>query len=159
MKRLSVCTTNYNCAHALEKHLESVYRGLAGLDFEYIVVDNLSTDGSLNILRGWSSKHPEMITMSKRCTMGEGRQLSFEKSTGSFIMVLDTDVVYSDLLRSFTDAYFAQCSDVSVQAVYCGIFPRDQWVRAGGRKSLNTNAAVDMWFRIARLGTMRWYPA
>jgi len=70
----------------------------------------------------------------------------------------DTDVVYGPLLRPFVDAYFARYANLSLQAIFCGIFPRDQWVRAGGRRSLNTNQDVDLWIRIARQGTMRWYP-
>jgi glycosyltransferase involved in cell wall biosynthesis len=156
--RASICTTNYNCAHALEKHLESVFSNLSGLDFEYIVVDNHSRDGSWEILQSWASRHPEMKVLSQRSTMGEGRQIAFSHSKGRHILVMDTDVVYRPLLRRFVDAYFASYTDVSIQAVYCGIFPRNQWVRAGGRRNLNTNEDVDLWIRIARLGTMRWYP-
>jgi len=158
MTRLSICTTNYNCAHALERHLSSAYKALDGLDFEYIVVDNESRDGSPGILEDWSSTHRNMIVRTRRCTMGRGRQVAFEESSGNYIIVLDTDVVYSDLLRRFVDTYVARFSDLSMQALYCGIFPRAQWAAAGGRRSLNTNEDVDMWLRVARLGTMRWYP-
>ncbi|HYT18049.1 MAG TPA: glycosyltransferase family A protein [Thermoplasmata archaeon] len=155
---ISVCTTNYNCAHALGRHLESVYRVLAGLDFEYIVVDNRSTDQSWDILRGWNSTHPNMRLMSKRCTMGAGRQIGFAHSSGRFIVILDTDVVYDPILRLVVDRYLEQFSSFALQALYCGIFPRAQWAAIGGRRSLNTNEDVDMWIRLWRLGSMRWYP-
>ncbi|TLZ63842.1 MAG: glycosyltransferase family 2 protein [Methanobacteriota archaeon] len=154
----SICTTNYNCAHALERHLQSVFSQLSGLEFEYIVVDNHSRDGSWEILRKWASRQPAMRVLSRRSTMGEGRQIAFSHSTGGHVMVLDTDVVYGPLFRRFVDAYFARDPNLSVQAIFCGMFPRDQWIRAGGRRSLNTNEDVDLWIRIARQGTMRWYP-
>jgi glycosyltransferase involved in cell wall biosynthesis len=156
--RLSICTTNYNCSHALARHLRSVYNALAGIDFEYIVVDNRSRDRSLEVLAEWARSHPGMKVLSKRCTMGEGRQLAFRESSGGFIVVLDTDVEYSPLLRRFVDEYLGHYTTFSLQAVFCGIFPRDQWERVGGRRSLNTNEDVDMWVRILKLGTMRWYP-
>jgi len=155
---ISVCTTNYNCAHALGRHLESVYRVLAGLEFEYIMVDNRSRDGSWDILRGWNSTHPNMRLISKRCTMGAGRQIGFDQSAGRFILVLDTDVVYDPILRLVVDRYVEQFSSFALQALYCGIFPRAQWAAIGGRRSLNTNEDVDMWIRLWRLGWMRWYP-
>ena len=155
---ISVCTTNYNCAHALRRHLESVYQILAGLEFEYIVVDNRSRDGSWDILRGWNSTHPNMRLISKRCTTGAGRQIGFDKSAGRFILVLDTDVVYDPILRLVVDRYAEQFSSFALQALYCGIFPRAQWAAIGGRRSLNTNEDVDMWIRLWRLGWMRWYP-
>ncbi len=155
---ISVCATNYNCAHALVPHLESVYRNLDGLDFEYIVVDNRSEDGSRRILEDWRSHHSNMRTRYQRCTMGEGRQIAFGLSAGYRILVLDTDVVYADLLRRFVDCCIDHCPDLSVQAIWGAMFVRDQWDRVGGRRSLNTNEDADMWLRVHRLGTMRWYP-
>jgi len=155
---LSICTTNYNCAHALSEHLASVYRALQAIDFEYIVVDNRSRDHSVQTLNDWASNHPNMTVMSRRCTMGEGRQLAFARSRGQFVAVLDTDVIYWDILRRFIDRYLDGYSRYSVQALYCGIFPREHWLRVGGRRSLNTNEDVDMWIRLWRLGVMKWYP-
>jgi len=156
--KLSICTTNYNCAHAIERHLVSIYHSLAGLDFEYIVVDNHSQDESRRLFEEWARSHPNMSVLVRRCTMGSGRQIAFEHSSGRTVMVVDTDVVYNELFRRFVDAYFANYSHLSLQAVYCGLFPREQWLAAGGRRSLNTNEDVDLWVRIARLGSMRWYP-
>ncbi len=156
--RISVCATNYNCAHVLLSHLESVYDGLRGLDFEYLVVDNRSRDRSLEILRHWARDHRNMTVLSKRCTRGEGRQIAILHSQGEHLIVLDTDVIYSHLLRRFVDAYFERAPNFCVQAVFCGIFPRSHWIGAGGQRSLNTNEDVDLWLRLNRLGVMRWYP-
>lgn len=153
---LSVCTTNYNCAHALLRHLKSVYENLEGLDFEYIVVDNFSTDESLNVLHAWADHHDNMRVVQKRSTMGEGRQVAFTHSKGSHLMVVDTDVVYTNMLRPFVDRYFQMYSEYSVQAVFCAIFPRGHWEKVGGRRSLNTNEDADMWFRLWKLGLIRW---
>ena len=155
---ISICTTNYNCAHALRPHLDSVYRAFAGLDFEYVVVDNHSRDRSWDILRGWNSAHPNMRLISKRCTMGAGREIAFDHSEGRFIVVLDTDVVYDPILRVVVDRYLERYRSLAVQAVFCGIFPRQLWTAIGGRRSLNTNEDLDMWIRLWRLGVMRWYP-
>lgn len=73
-------------------------------------------------------------------------------------MVLDTDVVYAPLLRPFVTACLGEHADVSVQAIYCGMFPRQQWEACGGRRSLNANEDVDMWMRLWRRGWIRWYP-
>ena len=156
--RLSICTTNYNCARSLQQHLDSVFRELDGLDFEYVLVDNNSTDGSWTTLQDWSHRFSNLRVEQFRCTMGEGRQLAFGRSQGEYIMVVDTDVVYSSLLRRFTDAYLESLWQFSVQAIFCGIFPRQQWAAIGGRRSLNTNEDVDMWMRLWSLGFIRWYP-
>jgi len=156
--KLSICTTNYNCAHSLAKHLDSVYRRLEGFEFEYVIVDNKSTDDSWGIIQNWARNFPNMKIASKRCTMGAGRQFAFMKSEGSHIMILDTDVVYSEFLQRFVEVYLEHHSMFSLQAIFCGLFPRRQWIVVGGRRNLNTNEDVDMWIRLWRLGTMRWYP-
>ena len=102
--RISVCTTNYNCAHVLARHLDSVFQNLEGHSFEYTVVDNRSRDGSTEVLRRYAEARPNMIVLSHRCTMGEGRQIAFSRSYGEYVLVLDTDVVYSPLLRQVVDA-------------------------------------------------------
>jgi len=158
MTAISICTTNYNCGHALDRHLSSLFRVLHGLDYEYIAVDDYSKDESWDILQSWIPREPKMKVFRRRCTMGEGRELAFRRSRGAHVMVVDTDVVYHDILRRFVERYLDQWSGYSVQAIFCGMFPRDQWEKVGGRRSLNTNEDVDMWVRIHRLGTMRWYP-
>lgn len=157
-ERFSICTTNYNCAHVLEEHLDSVFRVLKGYDFEYLVVDNRSKDNSVEILRRWASTHPNMRVWVQRCTMGRGRQIAFERSGGEYILVLDMDVIYAPVLADFLRRYLADISDLAVQGLYCGIFPRAVWEAVGGRRSLNTHEDLDMWVRISRVGKMRWYP-
>lgn len=156
--QFSICTTNYQCAHALDAHLESVFKLLSKFDFEYIVVDNKSKDGSLDILRKWEDRHQNMKVQSRKCTMGEGRQISFKHSRGDTILVLDTDVVYYPTTRDFLDIYIEKYQNLAVQAVFLGAFPRSVWEEIGGRRSLNAFEDVDMWIRIWKLGMMRWYP-
>lgn len=156
--QFSICTTNYQCAHALERHLESVFELLSRFSFEYIVVDNRSKDRSLEILKTWESQHPNMKVLSKKCTMGEGRQISFENSRGDIILVLDTDVIYFPIAEDFLRMYLEKCAELAVQAVFLGAFPRDVWIEIGGRRSLNAFEDVDMWMRMWKLGKMRWYP-
>lgn len=156
--KFSICTTNYNCAHALQQHLDSVYSQLDEKMFEYIVVDNKSKDNSLIILKNYEKEHENMKVLSQKCTMGRGRQIAFEHSTGELIMVIDTDTVYNSIFKEFVDIYLKQYSDVAVQAILCGMFPRDIWIEIGGRRDLNIYEDLDMWIRIWKLGKMRWYP-
>ena len=157
-KTISICTTNYNCAHALEQHLESVYSQLDEDTFEYIVTDNKSKDNSLDILRKWEKEHNNMKLFSQKCSMGRGRQISFGHSSGRFIMVVDTDTVYYPIFKDFVDIYFKKYSNIALQALYCGIFPKEVWEEIGGRRDLNVYEDLDMWIRIWKLGKIKWYP-
>jgi len=126
--------------------------------FEYIVVDNKSKDDSFNILKNFEKEHENMKVLSQKCTMGWGRQISFEHSTGKFIMVIDTDTVYYPIFKDFVDIYLKKYTDMAIQAFFCGIFPREIWIEIGGRRDLNIYEDLDMWIRIWKLGKMKWYP-
>jgi hypothetical protein len=104
------------------------------------------------------SQHPNMKVLSKKCTMGEGRQISFTQSSGEHVLVMDTDTVYYPISKEFLEVYLEKCNDLAVQAWFLGVFPRSIWERIGGRRSLNAFEDVDMWIRIWELGKMRWYP-
>ena len=55
--RLSIITINYNNADGLRKTMESVF-AQTYRDFEYIVVDGASTDGSVDVIRELASSNP-----------------------------------------------------------------------------------------------------
>lgn len=55
MRRLSIITINYNNAAGLQKTIESVVAQTSA-DFEYIVIDGGSTDGSTEVIRRYEDK-------------------------------------------------------------------------------------------------------
>jgi glycosyltransferase involved in cell wall biosynthesis len=157
-KKISICTTNYNCAHALNRHLDSIYSQLDEKDFEYIMVDNFSKDASPKILKEFEKKHDNFKLLSHKSSMGKGREIAFGHSHYDHIMVVDTDTVYFPIFKDFIEIYFNKYSNIALQALYCGIFPRDIWEKIGGRRDFNIYEDVDMWIRIWRLGKIKWYP-
>jgi len=156
--KFSVCTTNYNCAHALRKHLDSVYSLFDDGDFEYIVVDNKSKDNSMEILKEYKKDHKNMLVLSQKCTMGRGRQIAFGHSKGRHIVVVDTDTIYYSKCKDFIEICLEQYPNFAVQAIFCGVFPREIWERIGGRRDMNFKEDFDMWMRIWEMDKMKWYP-
>ena len=67
---LSVIIVNYNVKFYLEQCLESVRRASQGLQVEVLVVDNLSTDGSVEYL---SKRFPEVTFIANRENAGFAR--------------------------------------------------------------------------------------
>jgi len=156
--KLSVCTTNYNCDHALKRHLDSLYSILDENEFEYIVVDGKSKDNSMEILGEYQKNHNNMIVLSDKCSIGRGRQIAFEKSNGKYIVVVDTDTVYLPRCKDFIKICLEKFSDFAVQAIYCGVYPKEVWKESGGRRNMNVKEDVDAWMRIWELGKMKFYP-
>lgn len=124
--RFSVITVCRNAEAALRKTSESVLSQTC-LDFEYIVVDGNSTDGTVDFLRSLPSGNVRWISegdkgiydaMNKgtRMACGEwvifmnaGDLFAFESTLGDLQEVvdsvgMDTDVVYGDVLKANGDA-------------------------------------------------------
>ncbi|UCF08776.1 MAG: glycosyltransferase family 2 protein [Thermoplasmata archaeon] len=156
--KFSICTTNYNCAHALRQHLDSLYSLFDKDEFEYIIVDGKSRDGSMEILSKYEENHGNMVILSLKCSIGRGRQIAFEQSRGDHIVVVDTDTVYIPRCRDFIEICLGEYPDTAVQAIYCGVYPRKVWKDSGGRRDMNVKEDVDAWMRIWKLGKMKFYP-
>jgi hypothetical protein len=109
-------------------------------------------------LKEFERGHDNFTLIFKKCTMGKGRQIAFEHSRYDFIMVIDTDTVYYPIFRDFVDLYFERYSDIALQALFCGLFPKEIWKRIGGRGDYNIYEDLDMWIKIWRLGKIKWYP-
>lgn len=61
--KLSIITINYNNASGLRKTMESVFAQTCK-DFEYIVVDGASTDGSVDVIREYDSLNAQCSTLN-----------------------------------------------------------------------------------------------
>ena len=87
--KLSIITINYNDAPGLRKTIESVIGQSSRKDFEYIVVDGGSSDGSKAVLEEFSTKIDKWVSepdkgiynaMNKGVAMASGEYLQFLNS-------------------------------------------------------------------------------
>jgi glycosyltransferase involved in cell wall biosynthesis len=92
MSLISVITINYNNRDGLQRTLESV-TGQAFKDFEYIVIDGASTDGSSELLEKYHDRISKVISepdkgvydaMNKGITAANGEYLQFLNSGDVF---------------------------------------------------------------------------
>lgn len=155
---VSVCSTNYNCGHALREHLETVYDHLGGLNFEYVMVDNFSKDDSPSILREWSQNHDNFSWIQRRSSRGRGRNLAVRASQAPWILIVDTDTLYFRIVRAFVDACMDLGDEAVTQAIYAGMYPRALWEKVGGLPNMNIGEDLEMWMQLWMLGKIRWYP-
>jgi glycosyltransferase involved in cell wall biosynthesis len=74
-------------------------------DFEVVVVDSKSNDGSAEVLKRYE-REGKIKLIEQRCSRGKGRQIAFEESKGEVVISnLDTDEVYAPGLRSLLEIY------------------------------------------------------
>lgn len=89
---LSVIMTVYNGEAFLQETLDGVLAQTFA-DFELVVVNNGSTDGTLAILDAIDDDRLRVIQAPQHGTFGDGIRLAYENAKGQFIAVQDGDDV------------------------------------------------------------------
>ncbi|MEI6621041.1 MAG: glycosyltransferase [Actinomycetes bacterium] len=154
LDRISFIVPTKNSARTMESCLSSL-RNQAYPDVEVIVVDNKSTDETLEI----SHKYADKVE-TKGPERSAQRNHGADVATGGIVVFIDSDMtleptIASDIAaafakdpslgaliipeRSFGEGYFAQCR-VLEKSLYVGnddveaarVFTRDAWDRIGG---------------------------
>ena len=106
--KLSVIIVNYNVRAYLEQCLRTVFTALEGVSGDVFVVDNQSTDGSLEMVR---EKFPEVRLIANSDNVGFSRanNQAIRASDAEYVVLLNPDtVVGEDVFRkvlAFMDAH------------------------------------------------------
>lgn len=90
--RVSVIVPLYNLANYVGETIESVLNQTMQ-DFEIIVVDDCSTDNSLQVAREWAVRDPRIKVIAHPVNLGlpATRNTAIAASEGEFILPLDSD--------------------------------------------------------------------
>lgn len=92
ISKISVITPSFNQARYLRRTIESVINQKVGCELEYIVVDGLSTDGTLSILKEYENKLKYISEADRGMT--EALNKGFSLATGQVFAWLNSDDVY-----------------------------------------------------------------
>ncbi len=96
MIKYSVIIPAYDCADTLEVTVKSVLA--SGLtDFEVIIINDGSTDGTKSICDKLSERYDEVIAYhQKNSGVSTARNLGIEKARGRYILFMDSDDSYDE---------------------------------------------------------------
>jgi len=92
---LSITIVNYNTRDLLEQCLNSIITGTAGITYEIIVVDNASTDKSIEMMK---TKYPQVkiITNNTNLFFTKAHNQALKISNGRYLMILNSDTFILD---------------------------------------------------------------
>ena len=93
---LSIIIVNWNVKALLQRCLESILNYVKDVDYEVIVVDNCSQDGSQEYLKELSKKrnHIRAILNEKNFGFGKANNQAFKKTKGEFVLFLNPDTEF-----------------------------------------------------------------
>lgn len=94
MPAVSVIMPLYNCEDYLPEALESL-KSQTCQDFEVILVDDGSTDSTLEIAQAFAKSHPDtQILTQQHSYAGEARNFGMKHAKGEFLLFLDGDDLF-----------------------------------------------------------------
>ncbi|HBG27355.1 MAG: hypothetical protein A2Y10_18810 [Planctomycetes bacterium GWF2_41_51] len=119
MPTVSVCIPTYNREHLLKETLDSVF-AQTYKDFEVVIVDDGSTDGTKQMLEksGYNVRYHWQENMGDAAA----RNKLIELAQGKYISFLDSDdILYPDALERMTAAIPGNGEDVIIYGPYTAI--------------------------------------
>lgn len=88
--KCSILIVSYNSHKLLDKCLTAIYSGSHRYSFEIIIIDNHSSDSSVEIIR---NNYPEVLLIEngENYFFAKANNIGFEKSSGEYILLLNND--------------------------------------------------------------------
>jgi len=87
---LSVITATHNDGLYIQEAINSILEQTFS-DFEYLIVDDASTDATLSILTRFKDKRLSIIHNDQKMGPGAARNRALEEATGEYVAVMDGD--------------------------------------------------------------------
>lgn len=100
---VSVIIVNYNTKELLRDCLNSIYNNTENINYEIIVSDNASQDGSIEMIQ---QEFPDVILIQNSCNLGFGKanNVGLSKATGKYIFYLNSDtILLNNAIKYFYD--------------------------------------------------------
>lgn len=116
---VSVVIPTYNRAHSIERSIQSVLRQTFA-DFELIIVDDGSTDGTQDLVRAIKDPRVRLVSMPQNGGPGAARNLGIREAVADWVAFQDSD---DEWLPEKLERQMARALEPGSNwvAVYCGM--------------------------------------
>jgi len=100
---VSIIIVNYNTKDITHQCIVSILKHTKKINFEIILVDNASTDGSKALFR--SFKGIKFVESNRNLGFGKANNLGFSYSSGKYVLLLNSDtILLNNAVKEFFDS-------------------------------------------------------
>ncbi len=118
---VSIIIVNYNTKDILYNCLTSIYKHTQNLNFEIIVSDNGSTDGSIEMIK---HNFPQVILIENNANLGFGaaNNRGLKIASGKYIFYLNSDtILLNNAVKIFYDYWENSSEKATLGALGCNL--------------------------------------
>ena len=94
--KLSVIIVNYNGGGEIVDAIRSVFATAADMEMQVIVVNNASTDGSMQMISREFGAQVMLVEMGRNAGFAAANNAGLEKASGAYVLFLNPDTVVQD---------------------------------------------------------------
>lgn len=112
--QVSIIIVNYNTKELIKNAIQSVFDKTENIDYEIIVIDNASQDGSVEDLKNTFQEKIKIIESKENLGFGRANNLGIKQAQGKYIFLLNSDIeLINNAIKTFYD-YMEQNEHVGV---------------------------------------------
>ena len=159
---VSIIIVNYNTKELIKNCINSIYKYTNDIEFEIIVSDNGSIDGSIEMLK---SEFPNVILIENNANLGFGKanNKGLRIAKGKYIFYLNSDtVLLNNAVKIFYDYWEQSPNKNEICALGCNLLDGDGKITHSGegfpsKKKILKNALMDF-LHILKLSVFFFLP-
>lgn len=141
--KFSVLIPAYNRENYIAATIESVLAQTYG-DFEIVVVDDASTDRTVDVVRSFTDKRVNIYLHKKNTGQIGATKTAYEKAKGEIITLLDSDDLYHQTMLEKVKEKYDEDNDLNFVYVYTDFYYPDGSTRENTRSSFEGNIYRDI---------------
>jgi GT2 family glycosyltransferase len=129
---ISLVMISYNTKEITLDTLRSIYKHTKGVDFEIILVEHGSTDGSVEALKKFakSKVNLKFLDTKKNPGFGAGNNIGSKKAKGKYLLFINSDILFeTNVIKRSLDWLK---KNPQVGAYTCKLLNKDKTIQATG---------------------------
>lgn len=92
---ISIAIVTYNNSNVIKKCLDSIFETIKNLKFELIIVDNSSSDDTIEIIEN-NFKNIKLIQNNKNIGFSAAHNIAIKSRKGKYHLVLNPDIIFTE---------------------------------------------------------------
>lgn len=128
MPEISVLMSVYNGEEYIKETIESILNQ-SFRDFEFIIIDDRSTDNTVSVIQGFSDPRIRLFELGENRGVAKALNFGLQHIQGKYIAKVDADDLYSSERLFLQKKFLDEHQEISLVGSFIEYFPHDETVR------------------------------